>query len=237
MSADPDVPDLLKVEKEPTADGASTSGEAGSGTMTKDTKRLLIAVAILVFVAVAAIGIGLSRKSSSESASTTGSTTSTAALGTPATTSKAGGASAGAGGGGGGCQNGSWPKTYTAKPDAETLKKAGIHVWNDLGWKIRIVDPDSFGYAGEINASFSLDAKSVKAVGDAKVETKDNKVTFSSPGGSGKDVGIDFSLPCAVDQFTIGFLSSGIAVSADVITVGKDAHAVGNPLIITKLKA
>jgi hypothetical protein len=232
---DPDVPDLLQGDD--TTAAAPAAEPDGSSGMSKDSQRLMIAVAILVVVAIAAIAVGIARKGSSDTASTTNSTatTATTAAGSKSSTTKAGDTNTTKAAGG--CQNGAWPKTYTGKPDAAALKAAGIHVWNDNpGWKIRVVDPNAPGYKIEVVGSLAFDPKAVKAVGGATVDVKDNKTTIELPGGT-EAAGIDFGLPCAVDQFTVAFVSKEAIVSPDLITVGKDAHAVGNPLIITKVKA
>ncbi len=243
-NAEPDVPDLLQ-DGVAAGAGADATGDAAEAEpqapgMSKDSQRLMIAVAILVVVAIAAIAVGIARKGSNDTASTTNTTattTATTAAGGGAgksTTTKAGNTNTTKAAGG--CQNGTWPKTYTAKPDAAALKAAGIHVWNDNpGWKIRVVDPAAPGYKIEVTASLAFDPKAVKAVGGATLDVKDNKVTFELPGGN-EAAGVDFGLPCAVDQFTVGIVSQGAIVSPDLITVGKDAHAVGNPLIVTKVQ-
>ena len=254
-AAHPEVPDLL-----PGADASARTGATGSAAAgaeadsanaappppsspggSKDSQRLMIAIGILVLVAVAAIGVGIARKGSSDTASTTPTTATTAPTSTTAATAANGKTPTTKAGSDGttkpaaGCKNGNWPASYTAGGDAAVLKQPGVHVWNqNPGWKLRIIDADGKVYSGEIVGNFALEPTSFKTTGAAKVEAKDNKATFEIT-GSKDAAGIDFQMPCAVDQFTIKLTTPGpIAVSPDVITIGKDAKAIGNPITVTR---
>ncbi len=251
-AAHPEVPDLLPSAVASAGTGATGSASAGaeadnataappppsSPGGSKDSQRLMIAIGILVLVAVAAIGVGIARKGSSDTASTTPTTATTAPTSTTAANGKTPTTKAGSDGTtkpAAGCKNGNWPASYTAGADAAVLKQPGVHVWNqNPGWKLRIIDADGKVYSGEIVGNFALEPTSFKTIGAAKVDAKDNKATFEIT-GSGDAAGIDFQMPCAVDQFTIKLTTPGpTAVSPDVITIGKDAKAIGNPITVTR---
>lgn len=216
----PDEPADPSLALEPDS-GAPKVSSSGSG----DSRRLVIALVALALVAVTAVGFGVVRKKSTTDASTT--PTSAAPLGSA--TTEAGTATTVAGTNQ--CQG--WTKASYTK---STPKDAGVYLSNDTKWHLRVV---SLGgaktFAGMITASNNLEASTFK-LSDPKAGSftvKGNTATFELKGADAA-AGLDFSIPCKAEQFSVAITADGQAWPTEKITIGKDTKAVSNPVIFTR---
>lgn len=228
---------MTDVTPDPTAAPDAVSEPDGPETAltapaSPDTRRLVIALVVLAIVAVTAVGFGVVRKKSTTDV-TVAAPTISPSTSAPASASASTTTTAAAGGGGGGATCPNWAKVAYTKP---TMKDTGVYLYNDTKWHLRVVNAGGANtFAGMITSSNNLEASTFK-LSDPKAgtfEVKGNTATFELKGADAA-AGLDFSIPCKADQFSLAITSGGDAWPADKITIGKDTKAVSNPVILNR---
>ena len=223
--------------EQPTAAAPADLAEPVPVTVSKapaspDTRRLVIALVVLGLVAVTAVGFGIVRKKSTSDAATTATTA--APAGGPTTTAAGAGGPSTTAAGGGTTQCPNWTKSLYSKPTS--LKEAGVYLYNDNKFHLRVVSKDAVDYTGMITAANNLDAKNFKLTAPAAgtLEVKGNTATFTIHAAEAGP-GLDFSIPCQSSQFSVAVNNAdGQPVAIDKFVIGKDGKAISNPLIFNR---